>query len=926
MKLAPVVSRFWHVFLMIVLVTISTHVKAATVTFASLAQGTVLTDQLKSQGVAFVPYFGVVGAIAASPSGNVAIFNSSTGVEFPTFGAQANFTALHQTISMHVGIPSNGATTKMVLTALDTTGNTVATTTATVAPSASPTVALSVTTPTPQIASLTLVTDQVTPPVIGDITFDDAGNAPDFAIDGPIGEEIVAGRARIITLNIRRIGNSTGPVDFSVANLNPGVTAVITPNPGATSVQVSLTADANATASTESVTFTGIPTSASVGPALRTLTLWLSVAAPVSISGSALIDVSTCSSGGPQSTLTRQFFIERYGTVGGPMNVTVDGLPANVQAQVTPSVLTFPGNVIGQTTTLTLTVIGGYTVPDTLASLHVVGPKVDERFDFMLTGTCARHQMDFVGRGAWYCQNDGRTYPLPHAQVEFFRYRSDWYDDKVGEVVTNDDGSYSINLWASEQGDYYARLHLDDHLGAHLNTSWDYTFKSYDSQHLSNTTPLLDYGGIVIYRTSGTPDCAIWLGAHKAHEEYRATMGSYGPVPDYSIMIWKLIFETPYSYLQSTNWPDAYDPSASSSAVPGGDFIDFRTNFHEFGHCIRQSLDGDFTHFTNDASLYTYARKHDHCGGPTNYGFGFNEGWAEFWAKDTGGCASDDMTIEGNVAADLDVLSGCPTVGRSGMAKVLIDSGQNSIHSDAEFRSHYQLFHPECRTIAPSGRAVTASGVVAALGIKPSIRPLNSKQQQVELVRTLHRQEEMTARLRMEEKRAVREAKHPGRCNSSSCEAVARRIARPAALAGKVEMSRKLEGVFRSEVTAAVAGQRRLPIFDQGFAFSQRHNALQLANTRRAVALKALISAASAIHSREKDYPDTDLPSYRKELERLVLLLQSHSIEDQTMESFIALGDGDRADRVRVTRSTAPPHVGDSRGREKLFSRVRGGY
>jgi hypothetical protein len=494
---------------------------------------------------------------------------------------------------------------------------------------------------------------------------------------------------------------------------------------------------------------------------------------------------------------------------------------------------------------------------------------------------------------------------MPHAQVEFFRHRSDWYDDKVGEVVTNEDGSYSIDLWASRQGDYYARLHLDDHLGAHLNTSWDLTFKSYDSQHLSNSRPLLYYGGTIIYRTSGTPDCAIWLGAHKAHEEYKATMGSYGPVPDYSIVIWKAA-AVPYSYLQSTNWPDAYDPSASG--VGGhGDFIDFQTNFHEFGHCVRNSADGDFTHLSNDASLYTYGRYHNYCGGPSgyieNYGFGFSEGWAEFWAKDTAGCGSDNMAIEGNVARDLDVLSKCPTVGRSGMINVLIGSGPNSIHSDAEFRKHYHFLHTECPLPAPSGSAVATAGTAAAAPrINQGERPPDPKQQLIELIHTLHRQEEMTERLKREEKRAVREAKHPGRCDSSSCEVVASRLARPAALAGKVEMSRQLEGVFRSEVNAFITGQRSLPIFDQGFVFGRKHNALQLANKRRTAALKALNEAISAIQSREKDYPRTDLPSYRKELERLALLLQNRSIRDQTMESFIALEDGDHADRVRTAQ------------------------
>ncbi len=193
-------------------------------------------------------------------------------------------------------------------------------------------------------------------------------------------------------------------------------------------------------------------------------------------------------------------------------------------------------------------------------------------------------------------------------------------------------------------------------------------------------------------------------------------------------------------------------------------------------------------------------------------------------------------------------------------------------------------------------RLVTASPVTA-------VRSLDPQQQQAELVRTLRQQESMTERLMAQQQRAIAEARTPGRCDSSACGAVPRRLAKPAALAAKVELSRQLEAVYRSELKGFAAGQRSaVPIFTSDFFFGQKHDALRLANTRRTLALKAIDDARLAIESREREYPNTDLSSYRKELERLALLLRNHSIQDQTLESFTALGEENSADSVRTNR------------------------
>ena len=637
----------------------------ATVNFGSLPQGAILTNQLQAQGVVFVPVYGVSGVIGASPAGNVATFNYAPGVEFPTFAGQANFSALHSTVSAHVGVAPGTNTTSMTLTGFDSSGNSVSTMTGSVSPAVGFATQLSVASAATNIASITLVAtggNNTSAPVMLDLSFDNAGNSPDFALGGPVGVQLVAGQTSTVTIGIRRFGSSTGAIAFSIVNLNAGVTSAFAPNPASGSVQLTLTAAADANPSATNASITGTPSVPGAGPAPRTVRLHIDLVQPVTISGTALIDVSTCSNNGPTGTVTRSFFVQRDASIAGPLTVSVEGLPSNVQAQLDPMTLTFPGGVVGQTVTSTLTVVGGLAVPDTMAFLHVNGSGVDQRFAFMIFGVCSRHQMDFVARGAWFCQNAGTyVFPLQHAVVEFFRHRSVGYDDKVGEVVTNDDGSYGVNLWAGQQGDYYARLHLDDHLGAHLNGSWDLNFWSIDSEHLSNQSPLLDFGALKIWANggSGTPKCAIWAGAHKAHEEYKKTLPPPNPepVPDYSIIIWEG-FLSPYSSLASTNWPDGYNPSITPGFVQFDDFRDFMGNFHEFGHRIRQSVDGDYTHFTNDASMYTYGRRHGYCdlmGYVGTAAFAFNEGWAEYWSTETFGCPEDplNMNVEGTVARDL---------------------------------------------------------------------------------------------------------------------------------------------------------------------------------------------------------------------------------------------------------------------------------
>ena len=120
-------------------------------------------------------------------------------------------------------------------------------------------------------------------------------------------------------------------------------------------------------------------------------------------------------------------------------------------------------------------------------------------------------------------------------------------------------------------------------------------------------------------------------------EHCRAYMKFVTAVKDY---ISRMSTSLPYSTLHvSTNavfasWFNAVYATLDRVRIQRGEDLLVETAKHELAHTVRHSYDGSNGHFLVDAARYSYAQHH-YCGKQTNYGFAFNEGWAEFWA---GGC------------------------------------------------------------------------------------------------------------------------------------------------------------------------------------------------------------------------------------------------------------------------------------------------
>jgi hypothetical protein len=310
-------------------------------------------------------------------------------------------------------------------------------------------------------------------------------------------------------------------------------------------------------------------------------------------------------------------------------------------------------------------------------------------------------------QGSWSCDNkvSETTSPIVGARVEFYRSNvgnTKVFDSRIGTTHTDGNGFYSVSFVGNDENNYYARLILNDDASVALHEWYTGNSWEYDTPFGNNATPeATNFGNLTLANSSvESPKCAVWQGARAAYQDYERTVGHRPPTGvscspsgcsagSYDISLEpSSTYKTPFSTLATTHWPDGFRTRGNS---------DFSVNFHEFAHTVRQSFDGDFNNFLNDAIVYGYARSHHACA-KTNDGFAFNEGWAEFWAhdwEDEPSCKTNtpDKQVEGNVAELLDQLSACQGVGRAGMISVLAQSS-SGIHSYDQFETRFRQIFP----------------------------------------------------------------------------------------------------------------------------------------------------------------------------------------------------------------------------------------
>jgi hypothetical protein len=295
-------------------------------------------------------------------------------------------------------------------------------------------------------------------------------------------------------------------------------------------------------------------------------------------------------------------------------------------------------------------------------------------------------------------------------------------DHLIASTHTDANGSWSFNLHAvGDTGDppFYARLVLDDDQGVRLFDGWAKFFDSWsmETARAGNNGKVVDYGTYEIARNGGseTPKCAVWQGAHNAYQDYVAETGQTPPSQVHWISYgWPT--STPFTTLGQTNWPDGSPTTHPDETDASGNYIDggYAIDFHEFGHDVRHSLDGDVDEFLKDVARFDYPQNHQECKLPAGIdntgklGFAFNEGWAEFWARTPQTCDDPphDYRYEGNVAAALTALTvgspGCPAVSRAALVRVLA-ANPGRIHSWDEFLAAFRTRH-QCGLLSLQGR------------------------------------------------------------------------------------------------------------------------------------------------------------------------------------------------------------------------------
>ncbi len=94
----------------------------------------------------------------------------------------------------------------------------------------------------------------------------------------------------------------------------------------------------------------------------------------------------------------------------------------------------------------------------------------------------------------------------------------------VDVTYTDDQGRFSRYLYASKDGDYYARLRLFS-AEVQLEDACNSSVWSIDTQHQTNRGGLIEVGSLQISRDggTGTPMAAVWQGFRDAALEFRET-------------------------------------------------------------------------------------------------------------------------------------------------------------------------------------------------------------------------------------------------------------------------------------------------------------------------------------------------------------------------------------------------------------------
>ena len=384
-----------------------------------------------------------------------------------------------------------------------------------------------------------------------------------------------------------------------------------------------------------------------------------------------------------------------------------------------------------------------------------------------------------VYRGQWQCDDRGTVEPLGGIELQLWRRGSpdflpvEWVGGIDDRGFAAPDGTFSLTATNGEDN-HFVRMALRDDAGVHLKDFWGINDWSIDSGGVRNDVPVRNLGGLLFSTPGQSHKCAVWRGFHLAHRDFRDLMGFNPPSGGLLINADAVTAGVPFTLHTTIMWPSGFPVGYSG----GGDDSITR---HEFGHVIRHGYDGDLGHFLGDVATHNYLQNHEACN-KTGLGFAFNEGWAEYWARDYSpapaceGRAADDYEVEGNVAAALtDLEVNCFSGSRPAMVNIL-RANPGVIHSFQDFRAH---------VACPAPLVVTPPPPVATtvIQLSPSRRAALARAQ----VRGVDAQ---LRRLKVSLNLADRRATHVVACDRAPCNAALRRAMEPAVLRTEIGLAR----------------------------------------------------------------------------------------------------------------------------------------
>ena len=432
-----------------------------------------------------------------------------------------------------------------------------------------------------------------------------------------------------------------------------------------------------------------------------------------------------------------------------------------------------------------------------------------------------------VYRGQWQCDDRGTVQPLGGIELQLWRRGSDWFPvEWVGGIddrgFANPDGTFSLTATDGEDT-HFVRMALRDAAGVHLKDFWGINDWSVDSGGSRNNVAVRDLGGLLFSTPGQSHKCSVWRGFHLAHQDFRALTGVDTPPGGLVINADAITAGVPFTPHTTVMWPGGFPVGYSG----GGDDSITR---HEFGHVIRHGYDGDLGHFLGDVITHGYLRNHSPCL-RTGPGFAFNEGWAEYWARDyapapsCAGFAADDYQVEGNVAAALtDIETRCYFGRRASMVDIL-RSHPGVIHSYPEFLAFVVCPAPVVAS-PPAVRAaplapITLSAAQRAAIARAQVTALDSQIRHLQVD------------LRTAERRAA--ARLPA-CVLMPCEAALRQATLPAALGTEIALAQLVRDTVAGQ--DSVKEQRALGKLTIATAI-RRMRARERANRIRAARVSA---------------------------------------------------------------------------------------